>query len=275
MLTVGDLFSGIGGFSLGLERTGGFRTSFFCEKDPWARLVLRKHWPDVPIYEDIRDLRYPSVDVLAGGFPCQSISVAGQKRGFDDREKSGLWYEYRRVIAEARPRYVIVENVANLRSIGLAEVIKDLWDLGYMGEWHIISARSIGAPHLRQRCWIIAYPDITRMEGLRSPIGGEKEIPQFVNPGKERNPDTPNSYLPRLWGPLASSEEESLRWAETSASVRGRWEIEPPVCGVDDGVPEGLDESRRKERIRQLGNSIVPDIAEIIGRAILAQEDNL
>src|ERR1035437_5089521 len=131
-LNVLDLFSGIGGFSLGLERAG-MRTVAFCEIEPYCRAVLRKHWPDVPIFEDVRTLAaadVPGVDLICGGFPCQDISLAGKGAGITG-ERSGLWGEYARLVGELRPRYVIVENVAALLGRGMARVLGDLSQIGY------------------------------------------------------------------------------------------------------------------------------------------------
>ena len=168
MLTVLDLFSGIGGFSLGLERTGGFKTIAFCEIDPFCRRVLAKHWPGVPIYEDVRELTKRRlvldirrrIDVIAGGFPCQGISEAGLREGLQD-PRSGLWREYARIIGEIRPSCVIVENVSELLrdGYGMGEVLGDLAKIGYDAEWHSIPALAIGADHIRERIWIIAYPN--------------------------------------------------------------------------------------------------------------------
>jgi DNA (cytosine-5)-methyltransferase 1 len=157
-LNVLDLFSGIGGFSLGLERAG-MRTVAFCEIDPFCRRVLAKHWPSVPIFDDVTKLRGPdvgSVDVICGGFPCQDISLAGKGAGLAG-ERSGLWRDYARLIGELRPSYVIVENVAALLGRGLGDVLGDLASLGYDAEWHCIPASAIGAPHRRDRLWIVAY----------------------------------------------------------------------------------------------------------------------
>jgi DNA (cytosine-5)-methyltransferase 1 len=236
-LRVLDLFSGIGGFSLGLERAG-MKTVAFCEIDSQARKVLNKHWLGVPVFEDVKKLKAKhlnNIDVICGGFPCQDISVAGKKKGLKG-ERSGLWREFKRLIKEIKPRYAIIENVANLRSNGLQEILKDLWQIGYASEWHIISARSIGAPHLRERIWIIAYP---------------------------------NNF--RLWKPFASEKEKSQWWSEATSSVSHWKEAQSIVCGVDDGVSRGVDRLRR-ERIKQLGNSVVPQIPELIGRAILDYE---
>ena len=147
-----DLFSGIGGFSLGLERSGGFKTVAFCEIEPFCRRVLAKYWPDVPCYDDIRTLTAErlaadgvGVDAVCGGFPCQDISVAGKGAGIAG-ERSGLWREYARIIGELRPRFVIVENVAALLGRGLGDVLGDLAALGYDAEWHCIPASAVGAP---------------------------------------------------------------------------------------------------------------------------------
>ena len=158
-LKVLDLFSGIGGFSLGLERAG-MRTVAFCEIDPYCRGVLRKHWPTVPIFDDVRTLAaadVPGVDVICGGFPCQDISSAGKGEGLAGL-RSGLWKEYLRLISDIRPRFVLVENVAALAYRGLLEILGNLTNIGYDAEWHCIPASAVGAPHLRERFWIVAYP---------------------------------------------------------------------------------------------------------------------
>ena len=163
-MNVLDLFSGIGGFSYGLESAGDFRTVAFCEHEPYAARVLAKHWPSVPIFPDVREVSASGlaaagigrIDVVCGGFPCQDISLAGRGRGLDGA-RSGLWFEMLRIIDETRPRYVIAENVAALRSRGLEKCLGGLASIGYDAEWHCIPAAAIGAPHRRDRVWIIAY----------------------------------------------------------------------------------------------------------------------
>lgn len=161
-LKVLDIFSGIGGFSLGLEKAG-METIAFCENNKFCQEVLKTHWQDIHVFSDIRDLgkkdlsHLSKIDVIAGGFPCQDISVAGKQEGIQG-ERSGLWKEFKRLIDEVKPKYAIIENVANLRSRGLSRVLKDLWEIGYDAEWHLLPASAFGAPHRRDRIWIIAYP---------------------------------------------------------------------------------------------------------------------
>jgi len=237
-LKVLDLFSGIGGFSLGLERAG-METVAFCEIDKTCHAVLRKHWPGTPIFEDVRTLNGIKADVICGGFPCQDVSIANSKGKGITGERSGLWKEYLRLIGEIKPSYVIAENVANLRSRGLSTVLHDLWQVGYDAEWHIIPASGIGALHKRERCWIVAYP---RCEH-----------------GEERPEITP-----RLQRQLKEWNTCS-KFKRSSEAQIGINESASDVCGMADDVPTNVD------RLRWLGNSVVPKIPELIGRAILAQ----
>lgn len=176
-----DLFSGIGGFSLGLE-AAGFQTVAFCEADEACRRVLAKNWPGVPIYDDVRDLSAQhliaddiSVDAICGGFPCQNVSVAGRGEGIDGA-KSGLWQHYARLITELRPRWIIIENGPALRSRGLEAILGELSALGYDAEWHCLPANAFGAPHRRDRLWIVAYPTGERdgLPPLEIPTGWDQ-----------------------------------------------------------------------------------------------------
>jgi len=293
MLTVLDLFSGIGGFSLGLERTGGFRTVAFCEIDPFCRLVLAQHWPGVPIHDDARTLtadHLPAIpDVIVGGFPCQDISVAGKGAGLAG-ERSGLWREYARLIGEIRPRYVLVENVAALLGRGLGDVLGDLAALGYDAEWHCIPASAVGAPHRRDRVWIVAYSNSggRRVQGHeRGPDGGAGAGQSGI--GGETLANASGAGLPGT---------EQPKWAEpiiTPADIRraasqSRWRrSEPGMGGTADGLssrahrypvtvePWEADAQRtvgkgypdRRARLMALGNAVIPQIPEMIGRAIL------
>ncbi len=237
-LKVLDLFSGIGGFSLGLERTGGFETVAFCEIEEFPRRVLAKHWPKVPCFNDVRELKCEDVgpiDVICGGFPCQDVSIAGLGAGLDG-ERSGLWAEYRRLIGEFRPKYVLVENVSALLSRGMGRVLGDLAALGYDAEWHCIPSAYVGTRHIRDRVWIVAYPSGNGLEGAIS-IG-----------------DGLAKKLSYNWREVAR--------ASFSDHVEG-WASQPTVLGKDDDVPTWMDE------VECFGNAVVPKIPEMIGYAIL------
>lgn len=228
-MNVLDLFSGVGGFSIGLEKAG-MKTVAFCEIDKKARLVLNKRYKNIPIFEDIKTLKgehFESVDVICGGFPCQDLSTAGTGKGLNG-ERSGLWFEFQRLISEIKPKYAIIENVSVLRSRGLEKVLMSLNEIGYNAQWHCISASSIGAPHQRDRIWIIAYSHLSLSEGRSLSSRIYKEHANIV----------------------------SSNWWKSSSCVHR----------VDDGVPKRMD------RLRQLGNAVVPLIPELIGKAIIQTE---
>jgi DNA (cytosine-5)-methyltransferase 1 len=254
-VTIGSLFAGIGGFDLGFERAG-FEIKWQVEIDPFCRAVLAKHWPDVRRYEDVRtvvgwgpDARradatrvesvqwLDEVDVICGGFPCQNISFAGDGAGLDG-EQSGLWREYWRLVGELRPNYVVVENVAGLTVRGLGRVLGDLAGIGYDALWSGFSACAVGAPHLRRRLFIVAYPDREHgRAGLRDSVARAFRPLQTV----DGFTDSRSRYRQRLANPSA-------------------------LYGGADGLPDGMD------RNHGIGNSIVPQIAEWIARRILDAE---
>jgi DNA (cytosine-5)-methyltransferase 1 len=201
-LRVLDLFSGIGGFSLGLERTGGFETVAFCEIEPFPRRVLAKHWPEVPCYEDVRTLTaarlaadgIAGVNVITGGFPCQDLSVAGKQRGMGEGTRSGLWSEIVRLTRELRPDYVIVENVAALlagpserRGGWFGRVLGDLAECGYDAEWENIPASALGAPHRRERIWIVAWSAVGRNVADPHQIGQVRAPNAWIGIGSEES----------------------------------------------------------------------------------------
>jgi DNA (cytosine-5)-methyltransferase 1 len=349
-LKVLDLYSGIGGFSLGFHRAGGFETVGFCEIDEHCGKVLKKNFPNVYIYKNVKDFHgnmnikikdsympfRDNVDVVCGGFPCQDVSVAGKQRGLIDEKgkttRSGLWFEFKRIIKEVRPRWVVIENVRNLLNNGFATVLQDLHEIGFDAEWEIISARSVNAPHLRERIWIVAYPrcgerrpsykrnteefrgEQTDEEEVRSfnpfeakrssdgrqayPRGMEvatdsqrKRLERFFQKrrdrrglGKEQKEKCSNEILHkessngvsdsddfRFWPAFATEKEKQQWWAEATFSFRDWWEVEPEFCRVAHGLLGELDKGR-SQRIKQLGNSIVPQIAEIIGKRIMFHE---
>ena len=268
-----DLFSGIGGFSLGLERTGGFQTVAFCEIEPFPRKVVAKHWPGVPIYSDVKDLTIDrlnddgiAVDVICGGFPCQDISFAGKGAGIEG-ERSGLWSELCRLIGEVRPRYGILENVSALLGRGLGRVLGDLAEIGFDAEWHCIPAAAIGAPHRRDRIWIVAYPASERCRETGANFERSKEWPAG---GRDALADATSC------GQSTDRHEQSAHsgWAEAGRAqfegiARGFWDVEPDVGRVAHGVPARVD------RLKGLGNAVVPQVVELIGKEILASESEL
>jgi DNA (cytosine-5)-methyltransferase 1 len=281
-LKVLDLFSGIGGFSLGLERAGGFETSAFCEINKNAQKVLKKHWPNVPIFEDVTTLKgeqLGTIDVICGGFPCQDISLAGKGAGLEGA-RSGLWFEFHRLIKEIKPSWVIAENVAVLRSRGLDQVLRSLAEIGYDAEWHCIPASAVGAPHQRDRVWIVAYPQLhgraapeiagsieetIRRQSQRSDnafdVAGASSVPAPSADVANTNIVETQVQTERQHASQQVLRGTSEAWRTT---VGGFWGVEPNVGRVADGV------SGRVDRLKQLGNAVVPQIPELIGRAINA-----
>jgi DNA (cytosine-5)-methyltransferase 1 len=286
VLTVLDLFSGIGGFSLGLERTGGFKTVAFCEIEPFPRRVLAKHWPEVPIYEDVRTLTAARlaadgigpINVITGGFPCQDISVAGKRAGIAEGTRSGLWSEIVRLAGELRPDFIIVENVANLlrgpseRPGGwFGRVLGDLAECGYDAEWENIPASALGAPHRRERIWVVAYANQTRLQAPRPKLKAARleqrrklgSVMGLAAVMSDANVIHAQGQQPRIidaqgWqGPIWGSSGPLL------AGIGREWRVEPDVGRVAHGVPD------RSHRLAALGNAVVPQIPELIGRAIL------
>ena len=247
MLTVGSLFSGIGGFELGLERTGGFKTAWQCEIDPFCLKVLEKHWPDVKRFNDIKRMgieeEIPYVDVICGGFPCQDISCAGKGAGIH-AERSGLWWEAIRIIRMVRPRYVLVENVAALLNRGLDEVLGSLAESGYDAEWQILSAKMFGGLHQRERTFIVAYSTGMSCNG-------------------SQNDDNLQSIRPPIWGKQTGRQInfESIG----SKPEPGRIIHESTMGGMANGLPRRL----HINRLHALGNAIVPQCSEYVGRCIL------
>lgn len=263
-LKVLSLFTGIGGADLGLERAD-MEIVAMCEIDKHCQTILKQHWPTVPIYSDIKLLdstQLGQIDVIAGGFPCVDISFAGNRNGIH-AERSGLWKEYWRLINEIRPKYVIIENVEYLRKNGLGVVLNDLARIGYDAEWSTITAESVGYPHQRKRLFIISYPSGQRQYeylGERRPlqINKEREIATIYTEGKECQSEFVE-ICPILSRGTFNDFRNSYPNQGTSVSKLRR---------VTNGFSSRLDEKNRKQRIKQLGNAIVPRIMEIIGKAI-------
>lgn len=249
-LTFGSLFAGIGGMDLGLERAG-LQCRWQVEIDGYARRVLAKHWPDVRKHDDVRtfppnDSEDWHVDVIAGGFPCQDISFAGKGAGLSG-ERSGLWFEYARIIRDLRPRYVVVENVAALLVRGLDAVLGTLAEVGYDAEWDCLPAEIFGAPHERDRTFLVAYP--AEVAGGRCIfVHGRDDLPRDVQ-----------------WRPSEGVRTGGgwKRWlGQACAAVDGPISSRD-FCGVDDGLSAELD------RIGAVGNAVVPQVAEFIGRRLI------
>ena len=274
LLHVLDLFSGIGGFSLGLERTGGFQTVAFCESDPFCRQVLARHWPGVPIFQDVRELDGEqfrgAIDLVCGGFPCQDISFAGRQAGID-ADRSGLWSDLARIISEVAPRYAVVENVPALlsgdRGRWFSRVLGDLAAVGYDAEWHCIPAFHVGAPHRRDRVWVIAYPQRHELRVKSEPERRSSGAPLPRDDGAERVMAYPNSgrlkKRPKCDSEQREGKHRQSRHDPFGCGVDDWWKAEPDVGRVADGVPYRVD------RLRALGNAVVPQVVELIGRSIL------
>jgi len=261
-LTVGSLFSGIGGIDLGLERAG-MTVKWHSEIDPFACRVLKKHWPHVPNIGDITQVDWeqtPYVDVIAGGYPCQPFSTAGKQAGENDPRH--LWPYFRNAISVLRPRYALLENVRGHLSVGGVSVIGDLAALGYDAEWRIVSAASVGANHRRDRLIAVAYPNLNGVERQRAKqratrAGGTSETLANAPCGTGRN-SQPHDLV-EVFGSTTKLRERN----SDGGCISNWWAIEPDVGRVAHGVPSRVD------RLRGLGNAVVPQVAEVIGRLIM------
>jgi DNA (cytosine-5)-methyltransferase 1 len=250
-----DLFSGIGGFALAAN-AAGFRTSVFCEQDDYCSKVLRRHWPNVPIVPDVKEFdggRWKGADLLTGGFPCQPFSVAGEQRGEEDDR--ALWKEMFRVIKEARPRFVLAENVAGLINMALDSVLLDLASEGYSCGTIVIPACAVNAPHRRDRVWICAYSKGASTGQVFQQGGG---LP-FKSGGMGGSKDVAHSNRFRLQGERPDSDPKGRQGQDERpaglCSGGTQWDIEPNVGRVANGIPH------RTHRLKALGNAIVPQVA--------------
>ncbi|NBV43010.1 DNA (cytosine-5-)-methyltransferase [bacterium] len=256
-----DLFSGIGGFAVA-SGWAGFRTVGFCEIDPYCREVLKKHWPRVPVHGDIRGIRgedYKGVSLLTGGFPCQPFSVAGKQRGTaDDRH---LWPEMLRIIREARPRWIVGENVAHIVNMALDQVHIDLEGEDYEVESVIIPAIALDAPHRRDRVWIMAH---SRREGQ----GGNQRVGETGAKGvsgghpAERGSQVAWSDMAHPEGFAGQGGQQPEKPWEREFGGGYRWCAEPGLGRVADGIPH------RSHRLKALGNAVVPQVPYEILRHI-------
>ena len=238
-----DLCSGIGGFALGFERAGLSKPVQFCDIEPWSRRVLSKHWPDVPIAEDVKELaRDPDrnvfdCDILSAGYPCQPFSVAGNQKGAEDDRH--IWPYIREIVAHKRPAWCVFENVYGHIGLGLDQVLFDLESEGYASRTFIVPACGVDAPHRRDRLWIVADADSARLQG------------------RQNARDTSQGWAQR-------KEQSPRRNKRTDGQ---NWPVEPSICRVAHGIPKRVD------RLRGLGNAIVPQIAQRIGETIRKIEE--
>ncbi len=267
----GSLFAGIGGMDLGLERAG-MECAWQVEIDDYCQRVLTKHWPDVPKFGDIRDCgkdNLEPVDLICGGFPCQDISYAGKGAGIAEGTRSGLWSEYHRIICELRPRYVLVENMAALLVRGIDRVLGDLAAGGYDAEWDCIPASAVGAPHRRDRVFVIAYPN---KQGESQPGRGVSDFRgRSGHSNQKKTVPVADAQCRRLQGRIfGCAEPPAVEFAENCRTSLGThvgqtWQAEPREDWLDDGVPGGMAEVFS----RLTGNAVVPQGAEYIGRLIV------
>ena len=295
MPTFGSLFAGIGGIDLGLERAG-WTGRWQVEWDDYCQHVLTHHWPDVPRYGDITTVDWSTVepvDLIAGGFPCQPFSVAGRRKGTDDDR--WLWPEFARAVGALRPSFVLVENVPGLLAGGgMGGVLGDLAQLGYDAEWDSIPAAAVGAPHLRYRVWIVAYraelgwavadADLWRpfhsVRPRRDAIGdGSADVPNAARRRDGRDgeghievtsdarpdvADADDAGRGERRRPVAvASEQRPAERSREARRARNDWATEPDVGRVAHGVPARVD------RLRALGNAVVPQVVEVIGQRLL------
>lgn len=241
-MKIGSLFSGIGGLELGLEMSGIGLSVWQVEQNPFCLEVLAKHWPEVERIEDVKEAgkhNLEPVDLICGGFPCQDISSAGKGAGLSGK-RSGLWFEFARIVEEMRPRWVVAENVASAASRWVDPVRADLERLGYETLPIPITAEAVGAPHRRARVFLVAYAERIQLREQSGGSGGED------------------------WKEEVLSSDTSETRGAFGAST---WPASPSICRVDDGL------SRRLDRNKSLGNAVVPQCAEVIGHIIKGLEE--
>jgi DNA (cytosine-5)-methyltransferase 1 len=330
-----DLFSGIGGFSLGLEATGGFETVAFCDYEPFCQKVLRKHWEEVPIYKDVKELTYEKlktdgidkIDIITGGYPCQPFSVAGKQKG--EQDPRHVWPEMFRLIKELRPTWVIGENVSGHIKLGLDTVLENLESEGYSTRTFSISASSIGANHQRERVWIVAFSECNKHLREKSKVNGEEKKVEskyrqdnsatresvrtssiWETNNRHENVEDSRSHSGGIqftrdqesfgsrsfeaseWSTNTNKTTRSSKRTEAMADTNSErqqeqrrpqsvsksrnefecssgeawnewWEVEPNVGRVVDGLPKRVD------RLKSLGNSVIPHIPYYIGQSII------
>jgi len=260
---IGSLFSGIGGLEMGLERAGLGHTVWQCESSPYARRVLAKHWPNVPCFEDVVGLRPPDADIICGGFPCQNLSPAGKRAGLSGEKRGlGLWYEYKRIIEVKRPSWVVIENVHHGWRKWVPTVRRQLAELHYESVPLRLAAAEVGAPHQRRRVFIVAHPDRVKIRHLseRYQLDASERGHTLALDLGEGGP-APHAYGEGQLQQGATERQGGGRPGYGGCSSHA-WSAGPTVRGVDDGVPHRMD------RLRGLGNAVVPQVSQVIGTYI-------
>ena len=270
-----DLFSGIGGFSYGLEKTG-FQTVAFCEMDKYCKLVLQKHWKGTKIYNDVKEITKEKLEadgvelpeIITGGFPCQPFSIAGKQKGTNDDRH--LWPEMFRIIKELKPRWIIGENVRGIVNIQdgvvFETVCTDLESEGYEVQAFNIPAAGVGAPHRRERIWIVANSRRTLRQGTELREKNENETRKEDADQHQRSSSSPEPNVANASAGRRASQKTEVSTRGNGIEHQSWWQSEPDVGRVAHGIPG------RVHRLKALGNSIVPKIAEEIGKAIMKAE---
>jgi len=281
-----DLCSGIGGFALGFERAGLSKPVQFCDIEPWSRRVLSKHWPDVPIAEDVKELaRDPDrnvfdCDILSAGYPCQPFSVAGNQKGAEDDRH--IWPYIREIVAHKRPAWCVFENVYGHIGLGLDQVLFDLESEGYTSRTFVVPACGVDAPHRRDRLWIVADADSNDGRHISSTKSSERETRLEYRGGGDGQPVRETEQIVantddersqgRLYRGSDTQRQDQYGYTGCGSAVdrqpiQNEWATEPSVGRVAHGIP------RRVDRLRGLGNAIVPQIAQRIGETIRKIEE--
>ena len=267
-----DTFAGIGGFSYAAEKlVGGFKTTQFVEINPFCQKILKKHWPHISIHDDIKTYtaKFGQFDVITSGFPCQDISNAGLQKGITKETRSGLFYELMRIVRVVRPKYIVLENVAAIVNRGMDIVLGELSEAGYDAEWSVIPASSVGACHKRSRWWLIAYPNSKQSSKPKSEIQSRRNSSSSSN--RQRN--VTNSYSKgmerRKFTISKELQKTGFTWQSDTPHLSPEWRSyvsEPCLLRGDDGLRGRMD------RLKALGNSVVPQVAAIPLQRILDLE---
>lgn len=256
-LSIGSLFSGVGGLDLAVEAVTGGQVAWMCERDAYCRRVLARHWPAAPIFDDVEGLRPPPADILCGGFPCQDISKNnphGKERKGIEGEKSGLWFEFARLIRDLRPRLIFLENVAAIRTAGMDAVLGSLAALRYDAEWACFRASDVGAPHRRDRWFCIAWVAHTSADRPQKPsdaVSGRKALAADLHRGRDACRQSRTHLMAHHWPPRPNDLDGWRQWL-------GGDLCSPVTRRSADGPRQWVDVC---DRLRVLGNAVCPQQA--------------